>query len=195
MTEVHVPVRAIISPRRGSDGLFVQPHDASPEREVIENHNRMRFANHFDFADMYTGNTRTVDPLGRYNCGRCNQADGSHCLLVAVPQLDLEAGSCRHWENQCAGDPEMPLHEEDAHAAAYGVAINGVGFGCHRCPYASAAFQPDSRGRALYCGKGDFRTFRSACCELNGAPTLDDGNDTDGTHEPVDSLLEGDEPY
>jgi hypothetical protein len=64
----------------------------------------------------------------------------------------------------------MVLHEKTPEVASYGVAQNGVGFGCHRCPYASRAIQPDSRGRDLYCGKGDFRTYGTACCALNGAP-------------------------
>jgi hypothetical protein len=53
--------------------------------------------------------------------------------------------------------------------AGYAIAANGIGFGCYHCPYASAAYVPDSRGRDLYCGKGDFRTFGNACCALNGA--------------------------
>jgi hypothetical protein len=167
-----IPVRVILSPKRGEDGLFVQPKDFSAEREVTENHNRLRFANHFKFADQYTGNTRTFDEQGDYNCGRCNQADGTKCLLVNTKKIDLDAGSCGDWENICAGDPEMALFEKTPEAAGYGVAANGKGFGCIRCPYATRAHQPDSRGRELYCGKGDFRTFGNACCGINGAETV-----------------------
>ena len=165
------PVREILSPPRKGE-LFVQPKDVSAAREVVENHNRMRFASHFKFADQYTGNTRTYDEDGRYNCGRCNQVDGTKCLLVDIASVNLKAGSCGDWENQCAGDPEMVLHEKSVESAGYGVAANGIGFGCMRCPYASAAFEPDSRGRDLYCGKGDFRTYGTACCALNGAPEV-----------------------
>jgi len=161
--------RVILKPKRGKNGLFVEVHDSSPERETIENHNRERFANHFHYADQFAGNTNTYDIEGDYNCGRCNQADGNGCLLLDIKSIDRDAGSCGDWENVDAGDPEMLLHEKSPEEAAYGVAANGKGFGCHRCPFASRAFEPDSRGRDKYCGKGDFRVFDNACCSLNGA--------------------------
>jgi len=164
--------RLVISPPRGDDGLFIQPKKIGPERERDEQHNRDRFAAHFKFADPFTGLTRTYDDWGDYNCGRCNQAEGSKCLLLKIKSIDRAAGSCGDWENLCAGDFEMPLHEKSPEVASYGVAENGKGFGCHRCPYASRAFAPDSRGRDLYCGKGDFRTFGAACCAINGAPVV-----------------------
>lgn len=167
-----VPVRRIVTPKRGKDGLFEQTADISPERETIEQKNRNRFAEHFKFADPYTGNTRTNDELGNYNCGRCNQADGNGCLLIKIGKIDRKAGSCGHWENLCAGDAEMELKEMSPEVASYGVARNGVGFGCRRCPFASDAISPDSRGRDLFCGKGDFRVFGNSCCALNGAPTV-----------------------
>lgn len=170
--EYAVPIRQILAPRKGRGGLFIQPRDFSAEREVVEQHNRDRFAGHFKFADPFTGLTRTFDEQGDYNCGRCNQAVGTKCLIVSVPILDLSAGSCGDWENLCAGDPEMKgLRKKTPTIAGYGIALNGIGFGCHRCPYASRAYRPDSRGRTLYCGLGDFRTFWNACCVLNGAPT------------------------
>lgn len=171
---IDVPIRRIITPKRGADGLFVQTADVSPARETVEQKNRNRFAEHFKFADPYTGNTRTNDEAGNYNCGRCNQADGTACLLIKIPRIDRDAGSCGHWENLCAGDAEMILKEMSPEVASYGVARNGVGFGCHRCPFASKAVKPDSRGRDLYCGKGDFRIFGNSCCALNGAPTTQD---------------------
>ena len=167
------PVRAILAPKRGDNGLFVQPEDVGGAREVVERHNRERFAGHFKFADPFTGVATTYDDKGDYNCGRCNQAEGLKCLLLDISMIDRDAGSCGDWEIMCAGDPEMRLHEKSPEAASYGVAANGKGFGCHRCPYASKAIAPDSRGRDLYCGKGDFRTFGTACCSLNGAPTLE----------------------
>ena len=163
-------VRRIVTPHRGKDGLFVEPKALGPDRERDEQHNRDRFASHFHYADPLTGNTRTYDEKGNYNCGRCNQADGDGCLLLSIKSIDRQAGSCGDWEVVCAGDPEMVLHEKSPQAAGYGVAANGKGFGCRRCPYASLASEPDSVGRGMYCGKGDFRVFGTACCVLNGAP-------------------------
>jgi hypothetical protein len=182
VTERKVPVREVTNPDRGKDGLFIQPKDTSAAREVIEQHNRDRFAGHFKFADLYTGNTRTYDTRGDYNCGRCNQAVGTKCLLVKV-NISRDAGSCGDWEITCAGDPEMVLREKNVEVAGYGVAKNGKGFGCHRCPYASAAVATDSRGRELYCGKGDFRTYGTACCALNGAPVIEEDYDEDDEDE------------
>jgi hypothetical protein len=165
------PVRSITTPARGTDGLFVQPHAVGPKREIVERHNRDRFAGHFKYGDQEV-NPNTFDDRGDYNCGRCNQADGTRCLLVKIAKIDRDAGSCGDWEILCAGDPEMRLEEKSPDVAVYGVALNGKGFGCHRCPYASAAYEPDSRGRELYCGKGDFRVPGDACCSLNGAPVV-----------------------
>ncbi len=171
-TNEEAPVRIIRDPPKGSDGLTSQPRNFSAEREIVEQENRNRFAGHFKFADMYTGATRTYDETGRYNCGRCNQYTGKDkCLLVDIPKVSDEAGSCADWENVCASDPEMKLGLKSVDVASYGVAKNGIGFGCIRCPFASAAFKPDSRGRSMYCGKGDFRTYPTACCALNGAQT------------------------
>lgn len=169
--EVAIPVRAIVGRSRKANGDFVQPRDDfSAEREVVENKNRLRYASHFNFADPYTGNTRTHDPEGNYNCGRCNQYDASKCLLLDVASVDGAAGSCEDWENRCAGDPELILHRKTVDAAVYGVAKNGKGFGCHRCGHAERALRPDSVGRELYCGDGDFRTYGTACCSRNSAP-------------------------
>jgi hypothetical protein len=165
------PTRKIIRPKMGPDGLFIQPREFGPDREQIENKLRMAAAEHFNYADPYVGNTRTFDEEGRYNCGRCNQVHGKQCVLVKLPPVDLEAGSCRKWENICAGDPEAFYRYGDAEEAVYGVAANGVGFGCKRCPFGSKAYQPDSRGRNMYCGKLWFRVFGNACCSLNGAKT------------------------
>ncbi len=166
------PARKIVMPPVGGDGLFEQPAAAGADRERDEAHNRERFANHFHYADPYAGNARTFDPKGDYNCGRCNMAAGDGCLLVKGVKIDRAAGSCGDWEDTDAGDSEVPLGEKTVETAGYGVAQNGKGFGCHRCPFASRAYAPDSRGRDLYCGKGDFRVLGSACCALNGAPVL-----------------------
>jgi hypothetical protein len=168
--------REILNPIRDENNLTIQPKEVGADRELVESHNRERFANHFKYADPYTGNTRTFDEEGNYACGKCNQAQGNKCLLVDIESIDRKAGSCGDWENLCAGDPEMVLNEKSPEVASYGVAKNGEGFGCHRCPYASTAIAPDSRGRSLYCGKGDFRVFPKACCALNGAPVIGDNN-------------------
>ena len=168
--------RLIMDPPRNADGLFSQPKATGPEREKKEAHNRERFSNHFKYADPFSGNTRTFDEQGDYNCGRCNQFDDGSCLLLKRKSVDASAGSCGDWENKCAGDPELVLEEKSDDAAGYGVAANGKGFGCHRCPYASKAIEPDSQGRDLYCGKGDFRVFHNACCVLNGAPLKGEDN-------------------
>ncbi len=166
------PVRIILTPKIGAGGLFIQPDDVSPQRETIEQHNRDAAAGHFKYADPFTGLTRTFDEAGDYNCGRCNQADKLKCLLVAPLTIDRDAGSCGDWENLCAGDAEMKRQYKTVETAGYGVAKNGKGFGCHRCPFASKAIAPDSRGRDLYCGKLDCRVFSNACCALNGAPVV-----------------------
>jgi len=161
--------RKILSPKKANEELFAQPKDNSPERETTENHNRQRFASHFNYADPYCGNPKTYDHQGNYNCGRCNQAVDNKCLLLKIAKIDRKAGSCEDWEVIDAGDTEMTLYSKHPEVASYGVAKNGKGFGCHRCPYASKAYSPDSLGRTLYCGKGDFRVFPNACCSSNGA--------------------------
>jgi hypothetical protein len=180
MREVSIPVRLIQRPKRGRDGLYVQPKEVGPERELIENHHRDGFSNHFNYADPRTGRSRTFDPNGRYNCGACNMSEGTDCLLLDIPRIDREAGSCGDWEDKCAGDPELDLDEKSPEAATYGVAANGKGFGCHRCPYASAAYAEDSAGRDLYCGKGDMRVYGDACCSLNGAPLVGETTGIEG---------------
>ena len=168
----HAPVRNIVVLPRGSDGLFKQPKTTGAKYELEEGHRRMGFAEVFHYADQTTGNPRTYDPDGNYNCGACNKADEDYCLLVKPDEIDRQAGSCQHWEDLCAGDPELKLNLQPKDIAVYGVAKNGVGFGCHRCPFASKAFAVDSRGRSLFCGKGSFRVPPNACCALNGAPTI-----------------------
>jgi hypothetical protein len=177
--DISVPVRLVVNLKRGVDGLFIQSSTVGPKYELDESHRRMGFAEGYKYADQTTGNTRTYDPKGDYNCGRCNKSDADKCLFVCegdTPlkplRIDRAAGSCGYWENLCAGDPELSNNQKPRDAAVYGVAANGKGFGCHRCPFASRAFAPDSRGRELYCGKGAFRVPPNACCELNGAPVL-----------------------
>jgi hypothetical protein len=177
---VAAPVRNVVVLKRGIDGLFVQPTTTGAKYEFEEAHRRAGFAEGFKYADETTGNTRTFDEEGNYNCGRCNKSKGIKCLFVCEGDkpnyarpitIDRAAGSCGYWEDLCAGDPEINNPQKPKAVSVYGVAVNGKGFGCHRCPFASRAIQPDSRGRDLYCGKGSFRVPGNACCELNGAPT------------------------
>lgn len=171
LTEEAKKIRKIFNPKRGNDKLFVQPKEHGLERERFEEHNRERFANHFNYADQFVGNKKTFDRQGDYNCGRCNQADGNECLLVKV-KINRKAGSCEDWENISSSDSEMVLKEKSPELANYGVAKNGEGFGCHRCPFSSKAYNQDSKGRDLYCGKGDFRVFGNSCCSINGAELI-----------------------
>lgn len=183
--------RKVTKPTRGSDGLCVQPDYASmsdedrAQREVYENHQRLRAAHQLDYADEYTGNTRTYDEAGNNVCGGCNQEESGKCLVVVQKdgkttiKVDLNAGSCRHWENQCAGDPEAWMLYSSIELSAYAIAANGEGWGCHRCPYASKAKLNDSVGRSLFCGKIDARVMPMACCAINGAaivPIDENGN-------------------
>lgn len=165
-------IREIVRPKRGADGLIEQPDDVGAAREKVEFKWRMTFVNHLKYADDAVGDHRTFDPKGNYNCGRCNQADDDRCLLLDIPKIDRAAGSCSDWEDLCAADTEQVLHVKSPDGAAYGVAANGKGFGCHRCPYASKAKAADSKGRDLYCGKGGFRVQWNACCAINGAKTV-----------------------
>ncbi len=166
------PIRNVVRLPKASDGLFKQSKKTGPDYELEEGHRRMGFAEVFHYADHTTGNPRTFDPEGNYNCGTCNKAEEDYCLLITPKGVDRQAGSCQHWEDLCAGDPELENNVQPRAVAVYGVAKNGVGFGCHRCPFASKAFAVDSRGRSLFCGKGCFRVPPNACCALNGAPTI-----------------------
>ncbi len=166
-----IPVRKVVNLPRDKDGLFIQPTTTGPDYEFEESHRRHGFAEGYKYADETTGNTRTFDPKGDYNCGTCNKADKDKCLFVEqgdIPlkplTIDRQAGSCGYWENLCAGDPELSNNQKSRDSAVYGVAKNGKGFGCHRCPFASRALAPDSRGRDLFCGKGAFRVPGNACC-------------------------------
>lgn len=161
--------------------LFVQPfpepsNELRAKREEIEFKHRQNFAKHFFYEDPFAraGIAVTFDPEGNYNCGRCNKKEGRNDCLIIPIDVNLEAGGCKHWETECAGDREIDTSGNGytEQQAAYGVAANGSGFGCHRCPFASKAYAADSVGRDLYCGKGDFRVFWNACCELNGAETV-----------------------
>lgn len=78
--------REIVNWPRDESGAYIQPEENSAALEVIMNHNRMRYANQFDLADTHGfGNSHTYDPVGRYNCGSCNQyvPRDNDCLLIS----------------------------------------------------------------------------------------------------------------
>ena len=200
--EPQTNIRPIMVHPIGTDGLFIQPDTRKwddkrkAKYELEEAHNRERFANKFDYADPWTGNTRTYDPDGRYNCGTCNQHEETECeLLGDQVTLDLEAASCAKYEDESGGDPELdfgPKGVASPEDVGYGVSANGKGFGCHRCPFMNQAFEPDSQGRSGFCGKGRFRVLQTACCALNGAklkaakkgkPDEDDGLGLSGSKD------------
>ncbi len=183
-------VRKIVRTPRGADGLFIQPKELGPGRELVEQHHRQTAAFHGDYADRVCGRPATYDPKGNYRCGDCNMADGNKCLLVSVPKIDREAGSCRGFENKFAGDPEQPLKALSISLAAYGVAEDGQGFGCHRCPYAEKAHAPDSIGRSLYCKVWECRVEPNACCAVNGNPTTELPTDWDKDLDADDAWTE-----
>ena len=172
-TQSRGQVRPIKNLARDNDDMFVEPDKLTPQIQMMLDHNRDRFAKHFNYADEYgAGDPNSYDKRGDYNCGRCNQAHNGDCLLIKKNKLDLKAGSCRQWESVRSGDPEMMLQREGTTAAAYGVAKNGKGFGCHRCPYSREAKNTDDKGREYWCGEGGFHQTPTACCELNGAETV-----------------------
>jgi len=162
--------RAIIDLPSDAEGMFIEPDVVTPEIAVVLAHNLERSVNHVAYADEFTGGT--YDPIGRYNCGRCNQEERSDCLLLDINGINEQAGSCRDWEPERTGDPEMRLKRKSPDAASYGVAKNGVGFGCHRCPFVRTAKNVDSQGRSSWCGENGHYVTPTACCELNGAPTV-----------------------
>ncbi len=173
--------RLVLAPRVNPRGLFTEPtvpEENTPlaEREMVERINRINFTAHFHYEDPFSRITPSVtyDESGNYRCGDCNKQNGTNdCLLIPI-DVDLQAGSCEHWEAKCASDREIDLSKNGitAEDVGYGVAKNGQGFGCKRCPFASPSHAPDSLGRTLYCGKGDFRVFPNACCALNGAALI-----------------------
>lgn len=169
-------MRNVLYPPRDKDGLFIQPRPekdpkAKAKREEVMNKNRQSMANHHNYADKVSGIANSVDPKENYQCKDCNQRDGEDCLLVDIPYIDPELGSCEDWEVQCAGDRETYLKRKSVESANYGERVGGIGYACKRCPIGVKAYEPDSLGRTIYCRDGDCTVFDGACCGLNGAPT------------------------
>ena len=161
-------VRRIIEPNLDDNGLSIQPPDVGAIREEFEKLRREFWSNHFAYSDPWIGRSRTYDPTGKYNCGRCNMVDAIRCLLLKIPAINPVGGSCSHWEDQCAGDAEMPVNAIPPEGAAY-AETGPDGWGCVRCWWAEPAVAPDSMGRTLYCRRADCRVLETACCAINSA--------------------------
>jgi hypothetical protein len=170
---------------------------AEPDKPdwVMLLHNLERAITHYNYADQFTPNSNTYDPLGRYNCGRCNQEDDGYCMLIdLVGMIDQQAGSCEDWESQRVNDPETPLKQKPWKLANYGISADGKGFGCFpddgrpKCPYASKAKNVDPMGREYWCGKHVIYIDEHACCTINGKKTmpLDDEGQLKGAKKPDD---------
>jgi hypothetical protein len=152
---------------RDKDGLFIEPDH--PDWAMLA-HNRERAVHHFNYADEFCGDRHSWDTQGDYNCGRCNMAEGDRCLLLAISRIDRAAGSCEDWEEIRPDDAEFLLNRKKPAVASYGVAVNGSGFGCQRCPYSRPAKNKDAQGRSRWCGELGCHIQPNACCTNNGVP-------------------------
>jgi hypothetical protein len=160
--------RKIVSPPVEEDGLF---EDVGKYDEVVEAHLRDTFSKMFQYADPWSGDSRVFDKAGNYLCGDCNKYEPNACLAVKG-EISPDHGSCRHWENLDAGDPELRFATKiSKNMADYGVTSKD-GFGCKRCEYHTKAKQSDSHGRSLFCRQGAFRVFSNGCCALNDTPGM-----------------------
>lgn len=160
--------RKVVTPKIGKDGLF---EDTGNYDEVLESHLRDTFVKMFQYADPWSGDSRTFDQTGNYDCKDCNKYEPESCLAVEG-KIDPDHGSCRHWEDKDAGDSELKFAEKiSKDLADYGVTPN-EGFSCKRCEYHTEAKSADSHGRDQFCKKGAFRVYRDGCCALNDAPGM-----------------------
>lgn len=167
--------RPVLDWPRDSKGLYLQPtlrEYQDPKLQTLEQHNRDRAAAKADYSDQTTGNARTIDPLGRYNCGRCNQEEDKACELMDMDllpghKLHLESDSCGKWEIICAGDAEIRFRRYSPVKLGFARAANGYRFGCEVCPLKVKAHVPDSLGRSYWCGWWYMRVFPNACCNDN----------------------------
>lgn len=177
------PTRKVIDLPKDSQGLFIQPDKLTPEFAIQIEHNRERMAKKWEYADEFTGDAKSYDEKGDYNCGSCNQATGMTCLLVYDDSkmkftpltINRQYGSCGKYEIVCSGDPELRAHRLPSTVANYGVRKGGSSghvFGCHECPFAKPSKWLDSRKRTHWCGYGASTIMLNACCTLNGAPTI-----------------------
>src|SRR5882724_5892832 len=138
-------VRKLVVPKVDKDGLIIQPDFGDDVAnwaafEVIENHRRDGAAVLADYANQHgNGRPRAFDPKGNYRCGDCNRHvdDDDADIENGVPPrctllpwlfvIDLKRGSCKKWEDRCAGDQETffakirKLGQYTAEILGYGV--------------------------------------------------------------------------
>jgi hypothetical protein len=165
--------------KRDKDGYFIEPDVITPEIAQIIAHNQERMVKHFAYADEFIGDGNTFDEKGDTTCGGatiCNQNQRSKCLLLDEDDNEIERdGSCRNYETERLGDPELPFgkHGISKAAANYAVSAKG-GFSCWRCPASKQAKNVDDRGRNRWCGIGAFFQMWNGCCELNECPEINE---------------------
>ena len=189
-------VRKIVTMERGPDGLYIQPDELTPDLAVMVEHNRMRMAAKWEYADEFgCGNGHTVDITGKYNCGGCNQANGTKCLAVYDDEpgkaltINLQKGSCGKYEVINPGDPELATEALSAEVANYGVRKGGGTeevFGCPQCPFAQDSKWRRIPGRAprqKWCGKGGADVTLISCCTINGAPVVAEESEQEESEE------------
>jgi hypothetical protein len=157
-------------PKLADDGLF---EDTGTYDETLEAVRRATFTELFQYADQHSGAPGTFDPEGNYLCGDCNRLDRQvYCVSVQGNDISAESGSCRHWTQIAAGQPELRLAEKlTKEQAGYSVTTR-PGFGCRRCEYGAKAKEADGQGRGLFCRQGAFRVSGAACCALNDSDAL-----------------------
>jgi hypothetical protein len=156
--------RKIVNPTKGEDGLF---KDTGEYDEVQESHLRDTFAKMFQYADPWSGDSRSFDYEGNYLCQTCNKYEPGGACLAVEGKISGDHGSCRHWEDLDAGDPELEFADKiSKDLADYGETPR-EGFSCKRCEYMADAKSPDSHGRDGFCKQGAFRVYRDGCCALN----------------------------
>ncbi len=177
--------RPIISYDKDAQGMFIQPDQLTPMLAVEIEHNRMRMAKKWDYADTLCGDAHTYHDEGNYNCGDCNQEQDGICELVydddkegsdkIQPPLvvDKKFGSCGKFEVIDSADPELKGNRLPASVANYGVRKDGAKdhvFGCHECWKKTATKWAVENDRVYWCGEGATTVQAKACCTLNGAP-------------------------
>jgi hypothetical protein len=166
--------------KRDDDGYFAEPKTITPDIAQVIAHNTERMVKHFAFADEFAGDQNTFDKAGNTTCegpNTCNQLDGTKCLLLDEDDNDVapaNIGSCRNYENERKGDPELPFGQHGISKEAANFAWSAKdGFSCWRCPAMKTAKNVDDFGRDKWCGIGAMFTTWNGCCELNECPTVD----------------------
>jgi hypothetical protein len=61
--------RPIVTFPRGANDLFIEPNNLTPDKQRVIDHNRERFAKHFNYAHEFYGEQTSYDSRGDYNCG------------------------------------------------------------------------------------------------------------------------------